>query len=576
MMSSLLSCIVRPRALLAVASVAALGLSSGMLAGCSDDDDGGPSCAAALLPGDLVITEVMPNPDGADDGKEWFEVYNNTAGPLDIGGVTLVYSRTDGTGRKEHVVEKGTLLSAGEYYVFGGVLPVAQPAHVDYAYGDDLGSLTNTGGRLAIECDDTLVDEVVYLEAGDGHSLIYDGANVPDAVGNDDLEAWCESEEAFDTDFFASPGAENEACPVVVPEGTCLDGSTEREIVPPAAGDVVITEIMADPDTLGDSDGEWFEVYFAQAADLNGLQLGDSADATDTTLEADDCLHVEAGSYVVFARNLAAADASGIPNLMGEFGFALNNSNESVLVSYENEVLDQVSYASTETGASLALSPDHLSAAENDDPANWCTGVMPYSAGDLGTPGEANTACDFIPCWDEGLGTVREVSPPQAGDVVITEILVGAEAPYGSDGEWVEVYFAQAADLNGLVLGDTTSSSELTVEAWECITVTPGTYAVFARDQAQAVASGVTEADIYGEFPFAVNNSSEGIYVVHGGATLDEVAYGSEPSTGVAFSLSSDALDSTSNDDVANWCDATAPFGGGGLGSPGSANPTCQ
>ena len=43
------------------------------------DDEAGPS----LLPGDLVITEVMANPDGVDDGKEWFEIHNASGAAID-------------------------------------------------------------------------------------------------------------------------------------------------------------------------------------------------------------------------------------------------------------------------------------------------------------------------------------------------------------------------------------------------------------------------------------------------------------------------------------------------------------
>ena len=36
--------------------------------------------------GDIIITEILYNPNGADDGLEWIEVYNNDSITIDIGG----------------------------------------------------------------------------------------------------------------------------------------------------------------------------------------------------------------------------------------------------------------------------------------------------------------------------------------------------------------------------------------------------------------------------------------------------------------------------------------------------------
>ena len=41
-------------------------------------------CAA-----DVIISEIMYNPDGADSLREWVEIYNNGATPVDVGGWTL-------------------------------------------------------------------------------------------------------------------------------------------------------------------------------------------------------------------------------------------------------------------------------------------------------------------------------------------------------------------------------------------------------------------------------------------------------------------------------------------------------
>jgi len=559
--------------LVAVLLVVSVALAGGLTA-CSDDDSGN-ACEANLLPGDLVITEVMPNPEGADDGKEWFEVYNATSTTINLRGLTLVYSRADGTSRKTHVIESASI-DAGQYMVFGGIIEVAMPAYMDYAYADDLGSLTNTGGRLALECNATLVDDVVYLEGASGVSISYDGRLVPDAIGNDTITDWCDSESEYEVDNLGTPGAANDQCAGGNPTGTCLDGGVERDIVPPQAGDVVITELMPNPAAVDDGEGEWVEVYFAQAADLNGLQLGDASDPTSMMVGSADCIPVAAGTYVVFARNADSATNGGLTGVSYEFGFTLNNTSETVSVGYDDVVLDEVSYASSEAGASISLDSAILDATQNDDATNWCDAVDAYGDGDLGTPGAANPSCGFIPpdtCIDPISSNSRDIVPPVAGDVIITEFMPNPAAVSDTAGEWFEVYFAQDADLNGLQLGDTGNPAVATVTSADCIPVTAGTYVVFARNADSAANGGLTDVAL--AFTFTLSNSAaDSITVGYDNTVFDEITF-STSSVGASTSLSATALDDALNDNPGNWCDGVASYGDGDLGTPGLANPTC-
>lgn len=561
--------------IIAVLLVASVALASG-LAACSDDDSGN-ACEANLLPGDLVITEVMPNPEGADSGKEWFEVYNATSSTIDLRGVTLVYSRADGTSRKTHVIESASI-DAGEYMVFGGIIEVAMPAYMDYAYGDDLGSLTNTGGRLAIECNTTVVDDIVYLEGASGVSLSYDGRLVPDAIGNDTITDWCDSESEYEVDNLGTPGAANDYCEGGNPTGTCLDGGVERDIVAPQAGDVVITELMPNPDAASDSDGEWFEVYFAQAVDLNGLELGNEPSTIDFTVGDASCLPVAAGTYVLFAVDGDSGINGGLPTVDVVFdGFTLSNSGGGIFVGYDGAVLDEITYTGgmVAAGASTSLDSAILDATQNDDATNWCDAVDTYGAGDLGTPGAANPSCGFVPpdtCIDPLTSNSRSIVPPVAGDVIITEFMANPSIASDTNGEWIEIFFAQDADLNGLQLGDSSNPTSMTVTSADCIPVTAGTYVVFARNATAADNGGLTGVTY--EFGFSLNNTNESIFVGYADVVFDEISYASV-SNGVSTSLSATALDDTLNDNPGNWCDAVATYGDGDLGTPGLANPTC-
>jgi hypothetical protein len=182
----------------------------------------------------------------------------------------------------------------------------------------------------------------------------------------------------------------------VVPPDSCLDGGLPRNIVPPQAGDVIITEFMANPAAVDDSAGEWVEVYFAEAADLNGLQIGDAANPTANTITHANCLRVPAGTYVVFAANTDPAQNGGLPAAAHDISFSLNNTNETITVGVGGVVLDTITYASCTAGKAKSLSPAALDPTQNDLPANWCDATTAYGAGvppDTGTPGVANPAC---------------------------------------------------------------------------------------------------------------------------------------------------------------------------------------
>ncbi|NOZ01254.1 MAG: lamin tail domain-containing protein [Deltaproteobacteria bacterium] len=376
------------------ALAAAAGL-SGTIA-CSGGSGGG--ACETMVAGDLVITEVMANPAGEDKGFEWFEIFNATQSRIDLEGVELSSSRADGTDRKYHALS-GIGIDPGQYLVFGNASEGALPEWVDYGYGSTLGDLRNSGGRLSVECELVAIDEIVYGDAESGKSQGFDGKMAPDAMANDDLNAWCTATKAFDGDQMGSPGAANEDCEGGVTPGTCKYGfGDERAPVPPKPGDLVITEIMQNPDAVKDADGEWFEVYVVNTVDLNGLQAGmDPSKSPSLTLDSDKCLQYQAGSFVLFAKKDETAINGGLPHVDFKTKISLANTardpGTGLYLKMNNLILDEVDYEAAGKGKSISLDPDAMTASANDDPANWCPGTEAYGLGDLGTPGAANEDC---------------------------------------------------------------------------------------------------------------------------------------------------------------------------------------
>lgn len=562
------------------------------LAGCGPTPPGVDGCAAKLVPGDLVITEVFADfksatGAGTDTGKEWFEIYNASGRPVDVAGLTITHSRTDGTRSSAHTVGRGTL-AVGQYFTLGNAAPAAIPPYLDYGYGDDLGDLFNTeGGTLALACGDREIDRASYRDVKQGHSRELTSARPPDYTLNDDPAAWCQANDAeFETGNFGTPGADNDCQPIVV--GQCNDGGTLRDAVAPGPGDLVITEVMPSPSKAGDATGEWFEVKVRADVDLNGVGLDRTRDsnAKPDVIAATDCVHVRAGSTAVFAKSTDPTVNGGIPaaQIFGTFKFALIAGTPAapgdIAILAGTTVIDAVTWTRSTTGKALQLDPDLIDPVANDTESNFCDATAPYGAGDLGTPGADNARCALLPApgtCDDG-GAIRRIVTPAAGQLVISEILANpANVATATDAqrEWFEVANTGAAafDLNELVVGRI-GAAGTAVRSARCITVEAGGFAVFARS-ADPAKNGMLPA-VDATFGFGLVDTSGDIQISAGTAVLDAVRWTSVVS-GVSRQLDPAHLTTTDNDDAARFCAGTVPYGDlTNLGSPGAANPPCR
>ena len=71
-----------------------------------------------------------------------------------------------------------------------------------------------------------------------------------------------------------------------------------------ATGDLLITEMMANPAVVSDTNGEWFEIFntTSNPIDLNGLQLKDNGSNLHT-INPMMPLWIHPGDYFVLGRN---------------------------------------------------------------------------------------------------------------------------------------------------------------------------------------------------------------------------------------------------------------------------------
>ena len=556
-------------------------------------------CKDHLIAGDLVITEVFadakapPGGSGTDAGKEWFEIYNAADRPLELKGMTITHSRPAGDKPSSHTMDDITI-APGQYMVLGNTTPDLLPAYIDYGYSADLGDFYNTdGGKLVLACKGSEIDSATYENVKEGHSRQLTNSQPPDYTLNDDPMSWCQANDSeFETGNFGTPGSDNDCAPVVV--GQCSDGGTMRDTVPPAPGDLVITELMPKPKTISATTGQWFEVLATKDVDLNGVGLDRANDtAGPTVITSPTCVHMTAGSYGLFARSADMTMNGGLTTL-ATFAFSLNPTmTPDVQLVYGSTVIDAVTWVTSTTGKSLSLDPDFLNATGNDAPSNFCDGVANYEATgpNQGTPGMANPQCATVApmgMCDPGTGVLRPIVKPAAGALVITEFLANpattpvADGTTDADKEWFEITntSATAFDLNELGIANGSATAvPVPVQSSLCISVAPAAFALFARSNDTAKNAGLPVVDATFNFSLTDTGTSTGVQVFDGATLLDSVKWTSV-SSGKALGLDPDHLNTTDNDTAAVtagvYCLATAKYGDmSNTGTPKAANPQC-
>ncbi len=563
-----------------------------LLAACNPTPANTDFCKARKA-GDLVISELMLDPDGTDTGGEWVEIFNTLGSPVDLKGLQLYVSKIDKTALKSHSIRAGT--AAGRsYFTLGDVRTGPNPAWINYSYADALGGLANTEGVVGLRCGTTVLDEVIYTKgAKPNRSRMLGGTSDPDATANNDEANWCDTpaDKTYSGLNAGTPGAANGQCAPEVLSGTCLENGAVRPIVPPASGDLVITEVMADPKASADTVGEWVEVMATRVdgVDLNGVTM--TVGLNHATLSAPECLHVAQDAFALLARSADPAVNGGLPTPLATFTTSLTNSGSTLSLVAGDAGIDSASLPAALSGTAWQLPPSSLTATANDDPANFCRATARYGApdaGDYGTPGAANTACptgpDLTHCLDATSGSLRSIVAPVAGDLVITEFMADPAAVSDTVGEWFEVQANAAVDLNGVVLGNE-GATTTTVSAPTCVHLDPGGLALFAKSADPAVNGGLPA--VTGTFAFSLANSgSRFITVKSGGAELDRFSY-TTATAGASTQLSQQYATPADNDVAANVCatPAASTYGGttltdggvgaGDRGTPGVKNVSC-
>jgi len=155
---------------------------------------------------------------------------------------------------------------------------------------------------------------------------------------------------------------------------------------------IVITEIMANPGSVSDSYGEWFEIVNTtdSTIDLQGWSIKDLDGDEHELYSAQSSILIAPDEYFVLAKNNDQSLNGGVEVDYVYQGYSLSNSDDEViLLDASGSVVDEVHYSNGwpfSSGVSMEI---HEPLIDNALIGSWFLSTSSYGIGDMGTPGIA-------------------------------------------------------------------------------------------------------------------------------------------------------------------------------------------
>ena len=366
-------------------------------------------------PGDLLITEIMSDPNGAYKDFEWFEIYNNSGAKIDsLAGLCLKVWSTNDLAKEANysgTITKTIPLDKGGFVAIGNGAADAERPWLDYHWAKL--SLTNTKATIGLYCDDKCDKSDLGTALKKIHQVTYGGTSggpkkptkgkskelagkwftgaaigvtVTDTAGN-----WCDGSSEYDTKNKdnGTPGKTN---------GTCTTATCTH---PARDGDLKINEVMSNGPGSENNAKEWVELYVAKAAkdnkvDLLGLELIYGKDLANSPKSAKitgtGCMTVNVGDRILLGRKTTSTvDCSVTPtHVIGGSAIANTGGWVGVWRASDKKIMAKAQYPSGKDG--VAYNRDEKTDKWCSATTKFCTDSGSTTAG-LGTPGKANISC---------------------------------------------------------------------------------------------------------------------------------------------------------------------------------------
>ena len=155
-----------------------------------------------------------------------------------------------------------------------------------------------------------------------------------------------------------------------------------------APNDLQITEVMANPQAVSDTRGEWFELYNTTNASLslNGLLLTDNA--SNKHIIGD--VTIAANQYFVMGRNNNPLENGGATVDYVYNGFTLANNADQIVIVDDGTIITSLSYSGdfVASGISRELIGGEFLLSDSS---------ALYGDGDRGTPGSHPSQLSEVP-----------------------------------------------------------------------------------------------------------------------------------------------------------------------------------
>lgn len=568
---------------------------------CPADPSANPIRGNELLPGDLIITEAMFNPDSCPDyDAEYFEVYNASGALLDLNGLTMVINGDSVTLQGNYLIDEDTYAVAELY---SGASPAGCYIGLTHDFLFDTAKMPDWGTEIRLLSDFGVIDTVDLTRRASvaGAALQLDADSIS-AAANDNVNLWCHATRPFQGSLgdFGSPKEENEHCPDAPDPVDTSDTGPEPEPEPApvpvsalSAGDLIITELMFNPEDCADFAAEYVEIYnnTDNTVELTNLLVTIGA-ALDPVFQVNSTLAPR--SYGTLRYTSGAAPAC--------YGFTGNawyqsskmiDTGTTVRLSNGLVTFDEVfasGWAAIQPGHAMTLDPDLLDAALNDGADAWCSATSTFPGGliDRGSPNSPNADCPAaapgptdtdVADTDGGPVAVPLVQASQlvAGDLVITELMANPSDCSDFAAEYIELYNRtdSRVDLTGLEVM-VSGTTRVVTDVFDPIE--PRSYGTLRYTTGASPACYGFDANAWYDAS-KMDDSGSNVRVSNGAGTIDQVlAAGWRGFTdGVALQLDPAFLDASLNDAQDAWCRSVNRFAGANrdLGSPAEENHVC-
>lgn len=157
-------------------------------------------------------------------------------------------------------------------------------------------------------------------------------------------------------------------------------------------GDLLISEVLANPAAVSDSQGEFFELFnpTSNVIDINGFNISDDG-SNSHSINASNPLLILPGEYFVLGISGEVTSNGGYFADYIYSGFSLTNSSDEIILSNTDNVeIARLEFSGSPFGVS-GVSAELVNQLLQPEATDYALSTEVFGEGDRGTPGQAGS-----------------------------------------------------------------------------------------------------------------------------------------------------------------------------------------